>query len=90
MNSNNNKQVREEGDSGKKENSERKISWSMGVVMHTYSPSTWEVEAGIQGQPLLHSEFQAKVVHETMSKKGGGRREEEWHSGTKQAVIVVL
>lgn len=45
--------------------------------MHAYSPSTWEIRVGIQGQPWLHSEFQAKVVHETLSKKGGGGRGEE-------------
>lgn len=61
----------------------------MGVLMHAHSPSSWEVGAGTEGQPWLYSEFQAKVVHETMSKKGGGR-EEERHSSIRQAIIVVL
>jgi hypothetical protein len=32
----------------------------LGIVTHTYTPSTWEVEAGHpgdQGKPLLRSEF---------------------------------
>ena len=51
--------------------------------MHTYSPSIWETEAGglgIQGQPWLHSEFQVKLVHGTLSEKekeGEGARSEE-------------
>jgi hypothetical protein len=33
----------------------------LGVVAHTFNPSTWEAEAGdfwVQGQPGLQSEFQ--------------------------------
>lgn len=50
--------------------------------MHTYNPSIWEVEAGglgSQGQPWLHSEFQTKLVHGSLSEKEkeeGGKREE--------------
>jgi len=33
---------------------------TVGTVVHTYNPSTWEVKAGksgAQGHPWLHSEF---------------------------------
>jgi hypothetical protein len=35
----------------------------LGVVVHTCNPGTWEAEAdgwSVQGQPGLHSEFEAK------------------------------
>jgi hypothetical protein len=34
----------------------------LGIVAHTFNPSTWKVEAGelpgVWGQPVLHNEFQ--------------------------------
>lgn len=30
----------------------------LGVVADAYAPSTWEIESGVRGHPLLHSEFE--------------------------------
>ena len=38
--------------------------YHLGVVVHTWNPSSWEMEAGgfkVQGHPQLQSEFKASL-----------------------------
>ena len=60
---------------------------SKAVMLHTFSPKTWEVEAGrslwVQGQPALQTEFQAsqgyteKPTNNTKWQLGQRRNQEE-------------
>lgn len=50
----------------------------LGMVVHFFNPSIWEVEAGISlwvwGQPGIHSEIQTRKGHKVRKTKEGNRK----------------
>lgn len=76
----------------------RSSAGNLGVMVHVYSPSTWQVDSrrlGVQNQPNLYSEFGSSLDFMSLFKKIQNKQKirssaEQVHLSRDIAMLIVI